>query len=566
MKKNLLLTAVCFVFLNAHAQWNTDVTTNTAICSTAPSQAARTSTVVTTDLTGAMYIAWIDSRTTANGSIYMQKADLTNSKIFAENGVLVATSATSISNLSITPDLVGGAIVAWQTNNDIFAQRISAAGTPVWANPIPLSVSTALNQTAPQITLVNATEAMVVFSDNRNGNIDLYLNKIAVATGNLLLTIDTPVCKATGTQNQFSVIPDLNGGAYISWSDGRTTGNINLYALRVKNDGLPSTGWTADGTLICDATGTQSNSVIVPDLAGGVYIAWEDFRAGNTDVYAQRVTAAGTIVWDANGMVVANPTGNQQGPQASPVNDGVIITWTDARLSTSNRDIFAQKLTNTTGAAAWAENGVVICDAPANQPSATTNGLRIVPDNANGAIIVWNDLRNTATSGNDLYAQRINNSGTVQWTANGIVISSATGNQGPDIGVIPITASNGAYIVWQDSRSGTTNGEIYGAVVTGTGNLTSSVRDRILLEGKISAYPVPTQNQITVSLSKIKPGNYIVQVIDVSGRIMLQNKTSVNGSEGTIVTDVQSLQRGNYYLRLTHESSKAETLLKFTKQ
>lgn len=116
------------------------------------------------------------------------------------------------------------------------------------------------------------------------------------------------------------------------------------------------------------------------------------------------------------------------------------------------------------------------------------------------------------------------------------------------------------------ATSGTTNAEIYGALVNGSGNLSSPVSNRTPLEGKIKAYPVPASKDIYLSLSKVKPGTYTVQVIDISGRMLLQNKTAVNGTEGLIETRVEQLQSGVYFIKLIHESSKTESVFRFTKQ
>jgi hypothetical protein len=304
------------------------------------------------------------------------------------------------------------------------------------------------------------------------------------------------------------------------------------------------------------------------DGTGGAYIVWEDFRAGNSDIYAQRLTAAGTASWvTVDGTVVCNATGNQQLPQATPTSDGIIIAWTDARAATSNRNIYAHKLAQSDGTGSWpTANGIPICEAADQQPSATSLGLKVVPDGANGAIIAWNDQR-AGSSNRDIYVQKVTGTGSISWpTTNGVPVCTASGNQGADIGLIPITITGGAYVVWQDSRSGTINGEIYGAVVDGSGNLSSSVRERTALEGKIKAYPVPASKQVYLSLSKVKPGAYTVQVMDVSGRMLLQNKTVINGSEGLIETRIDNLQSGVYFIKLIHETSKAESVFRFTKQ
>ena len=54
----------------------------------------------------------------------------------------------------------------------------------------------------------------------------------------------------------------------------------------------------------------------------------------------------------------------------------------------------------------WQENGVVICKAVDDQ-----RFMKLISDNSGGAIIVWWDLRDNATSDYDIYAQKINSLG-----------------------------------------------------------------------------------------------------------------------------------------------------------
>lgn len=569
----LILVSIHYVF-QATAQWNTDPATNTVICSVLPN--ARTQVTTVPDGANGMFIAWIDGRTNAGGSIYLQRVNHLNSQLFPANGVLVSGTTVSKGNLGMIPDGAGGVIISWTENSDIFARRFNANGNAVWTTDKNLSVTTAGTQSGPVMAVVNSTQAMVAFVDSRNsatsGN-DIYLQKIDLATGNLLLATDTPVCKATLNQTAIQIIPDGNGGVFVAWQDPRVaTTNTSVYAMRMKNDGLPDPMWTIDGNVICNETGNQNSPVMISDNNGGAYITWLDFRAGatNGDIYAQRVNADGSIPtgWTINGEVVNKNIGSQTLPQVVAVNDGAIFAWTDPRVSTSDRNIFAQKLSLTNGDTLWAPSGggVKICDAAGNQPPSTSDGIRMVADAANGAIIMWVDPRNSATSGNDIYAQRINNAGVTQWTDNGVLICNAAANQGSIVAGEYCAAIDGALIVWQDSRSGTSNTEIYGALVNSSGNLTSSVRDRQPLEGKIKAYPVPASREIYLSLSRVKPGAYTVQVADISGRLLMQKKIMINGSEGLIETRVEELLNGVYFIKLIHDASKTESVFKFTKQ
>jgi hypothetical protein len=74
-------------------------------------------------------------------------------------------------------------------------------------------------------------------------------------------------------------------------------------------------------------------------------------------------------------------------------------------------------LVNANTNAQWYSDPAVnnpICTATNNQDFS-----RMVSDGSGGAIIVWNDLRNSTS---DIYAQRINANGVVQWTINGVAI------------------------------------------------------------------------------------------------------------------------------------------------
>ena len=126
-------------------------------------------------------------------------------------------------------------------------------------------------------------------------------------------------------------------------------------------------------------------------------------------------------------------------------NGGVIITWEDCRAGSAIRDIYAQRV-NATGIVQWTANGVPVCTAANSQ-----YGPQIIPDGKNGAIITWYDYRNYDIQGVDTFAQRISSSGTALWTADGAAISAADLHQ-----MYPKIASDnsgGAIIIWEDSRS-----------------------------------------------------------------------------------------------------------------
>jgi hypothetical protein len=67
----------------------------------------------------------------------------------------------------------------------------------------------------------------------------------------------------------------------------------------------------------------------------------------------------------------------------------------------------------------WSTFGITVCQAPKEQ-----YGAEIIPDGAGGAIVAWTDNRSDYNG--DVYAQRINAVGEVQWAVDGVAVSNTT--------------------------------------------------------------------------------------------------------------------------------------------
>src|SRR5206468_784870 len=159
----------------------------------------------------------------------------------------------------------------------------------------------------------------------------------------------------------------------------------------------------ADGRAVCTAPNDQLRPVSCADGSGGAIIAWVDSRGGpyTFDIYAQRVNKAGTPMWAAGGVPLCTATGNQQLPViASDGAGGAVIAWADYRHLSGDSliDIYGQRV-NASGQVQWAPDGVPICTALEDQsdPVAASDG-------AGGAIIAWNDNRNFLFN---IHAQRV---------------------------------------------------------------------------------------------------------------------------------------------------------------
>jgi hypothetical protein len=364
--------------------------------------------------------------------------------------------------VQVISDAAGGAIYTWiddrNGTQDIYTQRVDANGTRQWnTNGIAICNATS-DQFAPKLVADGSGGAIIVWYDNRSGEWDIYAQRIN-AGGTTLWTADgVSICTATGNQNAQQLISDGSGGAIITWSDGRTGGpNAEIYAQRINTAG--TTLWPTNGVSVCNASSLQNIPQLVSDGSGGAIIAWEDWRNSQSDIYAQRISSNGITSWTFNGVAICSQSGAHQ-YNTKIVTDGsggAIMCWMDNRNAGTNTDIYAQKV-NSTGIAQWTANGIAICNASGLQLSP-----QMISDGASGAIMCWEDRR----ANRDIYTQRVNTSGTVQWIANGIPVCSDFGTQEEPQMVARI--SGGAVFLWTDDRN-VFQQDIYAQAMDAAGN------------------------------------------------------------------------------------------------
>jgi hypothetical protein len=308
-------------------------------------------------------------------------------------------------------------------------------------------------------TISDANNGIImVWDDNRNDATtkeDVYVQRFNASGIRKWTLYGLNICNSANAQKNSTIVEAGNGSAIITWED-RRAGNHDIYAQKIDSSG--NVLWTTNGVAICNKTTSQQSPKIVSDNAGGAIIVWEDSLNFYWDIYAQRINATGALVWPAGGVAVCSSPNIQTNPRIEADGlGGAIITWQDKRNNV-DYDIYAQKL-DASGAAQWTADGVVICNAINTQ-----NNPRIEPDGANGAIIGWADKRNAID--NNVFAQRINASGVVQWAANGISVCNASNNQSAiDMKYI---GSTGVVFCWKDERSGIN--EIYTQLVSLSGN------------------------------------------------------------------------------------------------
>ena len=271
--------------------------------------------------------------------------------------------------------------------------------------------------------------------------------------------VNNAISTAVRDQINPQIAGDGSGGAIIIWQDYRSGTNWNIYAQRI--DATGNVLWTANGVLISGAVNDQSNPQIVGDGSGGAIITWQDYRSGtNWNIYAQRIDSTGHALWTANGKTITIAGNDQSNPQiVGDGGGGAIIIWEDNRIAT-NPNIYAQRI-DSTGTAQWTANGKAVTIAGNDQINP-----KLVSDGSGGAIITWNDKRSGTNL--NIYAQNIDSTGNAKWLTNGVTITGAVNDQSNT--QIVSDDLGGAIIVWEDYRSGT-NMDIYARRIDANGTV-----------------------------------------------------------------------------------------------
>jgi hypothetical protein len=371
-----------------------------------PTNNAQLKPEMVSDDAGGAIIAWMDMR---DGSVdvYAQRIDSSGNALWKSDGVPVAIGSTDQTDPTLAGDGSHGAIIAWSahtgTSQDghIFAQRIDAAGKPVWSPELQLSSSDQFEST-PCIASDGSGGAYIAWVFYNNQDYDVYAQRVSSGGAQHWQSGGIAFTPASGAQDTPALVADGTGKAFLTYYDYSTGSNPVLQVVVLNSDGT-----TAASLRLTSSSGGQANPKLANIGAGLLGIAWEDGRqAGKTRSYAQIIDNAGNKSWAADGVAVSDRTGNQATPfVVSDGNGGIIVCWEDMTGGVTESDIYAQRISGS-GAPLWPSAGVQICSAGRMQQYPW-----MVRDGQNGAILAWVDYR-SSFSNPEIFGFRILADGT----------------------------------------------------------------------------------------------------------------------------------------------------------
>ncbi len=398
---------------------------------------------------GGLIIVWEDYRTGKDWDVYAQRVDDSDNPLWTPNGQPISIASNNQRRLR----MVGydtHVIVVWNDRRgrgswDIYAQAVNFDGQVLWEKDgIPICVNTS-DQSTQAVVSDGEGGIVVVWEDERRSTEfqDLYLQRVNALGEPMWEQDGIPVFPSESLQSEPVLISDELGGFYVVWWDVIGTDQWNIMAYRISNDGKPF--WDTP-VLITPKDGIQGVHRVVPDSEGGIIVVWQIYENFiNDQLYGQRISPDGNKMWQDDGIPICIADGIQKNPAI--VDDGkggAIVVWRDERDIYS--DLYAQRI-RADGTLVWQEDGIPICTVGGHQDRPF-----IVRIANNHFFVAWLDYRGDFgdKSVDALYCQQIDLDGNLLWNEEGVSISTSGGEHFP-----PFVVSVGdekVSVIWSNSQ------------------------------------------------------------------------------------------------------------------
>ncbi len=369
---------------------------------------------------------------------------------------------------------------------------MASAAWQVNGNPV---ANTTGNKLSPNIVSAFDGGGIVLWTDYRNGNPDLYAQRFDSTGVWLWDPAGVPVCTNPSNQALGAKFGIFGGAAYV-WRDDRVP--AGMYAQQIDPNGTAlmtaggtylggvpnelAAGMIPDGVLATgkplgyiagwsegtvpdmrfvhfDATAGVSWTTVYPEASGEMSMAIDGVggfatRKGAIVAYSRDQGGYDIIAFRLRGLdgallnttAICNAPGDQRSPQVVNVgNAKTVMAWLDLRDddgSYTKFDLYCQKVDSSL-TTLWTPNGVPMCRATGSQIE-----LQIVSDGSGGIYAVWQDNRSSPAQ---IYAQHIDTAGQPLWGADGIAVAPANDTQ--DVPTL-IGVQDGVVIAWHDIRGG----------------------------------------------------------------------------------------------------------------
>ena len=477
--------------------------------------------IMISDGDGGFYVIWSDFRNppTSEGQPYAQHVSFDGSLTWDADGIPLSDEKLEEFTLNMCKDGNGGAFVTWKKKSSShFGSYLNQT------NAGPTSeveiISSQWSHSNPSLETAGNGGAMMVWADERNGEKDIYGQRLVYNGTDVVLEWETiedengdnidnypvggiPISTASGSQSSQKVTYYSEEYSVVVWQDERNDdGDLypDIYVTFIDINGEPSAFYgtdalpvvsthNLDGTFNNVDQSKQTKPRVKAD-SNGAFVIWNDFRNDDIgDIYIQKITHENNGVWlntsslPFDGIPVSEEEYEQLNSRLTiDGNGGVYIVWEN--ISNQQRDIKIKHI-DSSGNSTFEDNGMIISDADKDQISPL-----VVRDGIGGAFTVWEDQRDGSKG---LYVQHVDVSGNVSMVEDGyqvfygIDFNGVLYDDGDPLQLTPKSLYLGedqTLIFWQDGRGGNqyfcSDGSSCDAAQGGTDLATSYVYGQVI--------------------------------------------------------------------------------------
>ncbi len=479
--------------ISSHAQWKTDSTTNTIVCTALNGQQ---NPKACSDGSNGIIIVWEDFRGGTDWDLYAQKLNADGIPQWKANGITICTSTANQTSPVICSDGGGGAYVAWKdtrtlaNGTDLYAQHIGSDGS-LGYGASGAGIAVAADALLPNNLTIcpdGYGNAFVAWEDGRTGitpsstRPDIWMNKLTPGGAGWGGASGISIISQTLRQTNPQLSPDGTGGCYLVWVNGSLPASI--WATRVSGGG--SVLWGTSGNQVFQGGSGTTDASRNPNISldgNQLCISWEQYNSLNTNkgwnILANRIKNDGSLVWGTS-TVAAEISTDWSGDQINSLvfsddslgssNDaGLLVVYEDY---SGTHDIVMTRLLSDGNALKPAFPNQLFSVCRQNNDQTFAKALKT---GSGELLIVWNDTRSNASSStySSIYAQRCDKTlkrfigpspSTSSW---GVPVSNRAGSNADEVVLVPRT--NGGIAVWRDNRNG--NNDIYAQLIFRDGSL-----------------------------------------------------------------------------------------------
>jgi hypothetical protein len=344
------------------AQWSSDAQVNLSV-TLGTSEQVQPKAVASGD--GGFFVSFFDNNPSGSPAfgydVYLQRLDRQGQRQWSGDGVLIADrSFSSTQDYGLALDVGGHALLAFRDSRfvgtQITATRVDANGNQVWGPTGVQLTNTTAFVASPKVAGLSDGGIAVAWTEGNS----VRVQKLAPG-GQKVWLQDIVLAPVTGSHSLADLQPGENGSVIVSFV--RQSGGFSTprHLIAQKLDAAGSLLWGAGGVAVFDGGSLQIGNFpsFLPDGAGGAVFGWYS-STPVLECRAQRLNAQGQELFPHNGTPAStDPSKSRTQPYVAfdAAEQETFLVYIEGTLNADG--ISAQKY-DALGQRQWSNLGVAV--------------------------------------------------------------------------------------------------------------------------------------------------------------------------------------------------------------